>query len=387
MPLECDVSLLKANIREKKSGSNRKSSNKTFRSDSFSSEDQSSVLVPLTDKRMSELVDLHLENKKNNFIEEMRRKLKINENCSNDNKMLEAESDSHISKTVSCLTNQSNDKNESTMPAELSDLKIKTPQLKRNSSSEKKKNSGLVGTILYMSPEMINQKNITFATDLWSFGIILYKMLTGTNIEINHFEIGQLQSFIDSEIISNPVIEDSERDLLKVLLSVDCTQRGVRFEKGLPPDYFFIKNLSYFSETDWENLRKGPTVLNFNSDEFLTELLEEHRKTLLSSMTLKALPIVFSGLVKKIKFLFLYNTRQLVLYQNASLVYIDPATSEKKGKLDLKIMIGAFIESKSKFSIQMPTRKYSFESMEYSASEWVQAIHECTSNRKTFDFK
>lgn len=37
----------------------------------------------------------------------------------------------------------------------------------------------LVGTIEYMSPEMIAKVPHSFSTDLWTLGIITYEMLTG----------------------------------------------------------------------------------------------------------------------------------------------------------------------------------------------------------------
>ena len=36
-----------------------------------------------------------------------------------------------------------------------------------------------VGTLNYVAPEMIQDNDATLATDIWSFGCILYKMLTG----------------------------------------------------------------------------------------------------------------------------------------------------------------------------------------------------------------
>ena len=37
----------------------------------------------------------------------------------------------------------------------------------------------LVGTINYLSPEMIKEQKATLASDLWAFGCIVFKMISG----------------------------------------------------------------------------------------------------------------------------------------------------------------------------------------------------------------
>ncbi len=51
--------------------------------------------------------------------------------------------------------------------------KIKIKNLKEEEEQH------LMGTLEYMAPEIFSKKEYGFHTDLWSFGILLFEMLTG----------------------------------------------------------------------------------------------------------------------------------------------------------------------------------------------------------------
>ena len=254
-------------------------------------------------------------------------------------------------------------------------------------NSFKKKNSGLVGTILYMSPEMIRQATITCSTDLWSLGVILFKMLAGKNLDFDQFNTQSIQTQVDNQIASEKNLADDEKELLHLLLTVDPKKRGIIIEKDKCPDYTLLKSMRFFDEVDWDSLRKNESCLDFESNEGLIEIIDSHRRTKITSLMAKTNKIIFSGLVKKMKWRFLYNTRQLILYSNQLLTYMDPETNEKRGCLDLSTMVDVVCETDKRFSIVMPKRTFIFESIEYPASEWVFHIGNSREKTKEFGYK
>jgi NIMA (never in mitosis gene a)-related kinase len=53
----------------------------------------------------------------------------------------------------------------------------------------------LRGTLVYMSPEVIKEENIDFKTDIWSFGCVLYELITLQPLFTNNpifFVLGQI---------------------------------------------------------------------------------------------------------------------------------------------------------------------------------------------------
>ena len=72
----------------------------------------------------------------------------------------------------------------------------------------------LCGTLEYLSPDVILKRQYEFHTDLWSFGVLMFEMLTGlVRFSISHFhsplsltEIGR-NSFIKLSINRSALIQ------------------------------------------------------------------------------------------------------------------------------------------------------------------------------------
>lgn len=75
----------------------------------------------------------------------------------------------------------------------------------------------------------------------------------------------------------------------------------------------------------------------------------------------------------------IYDTRQLILYDNLSMAYFNPSTGEKRGEIKLTKECNAFGVSASKpksFKLKVPKRVYNFQSIEFPAGKWIDSINE-----------
>lgn len=89
---------------------------------------------------------------------------------------------------------------------------------------EKPRNS-ICGTLDYMSPEILQNSEYTFSSDIWSLGIILYEILHGRTPFSNMEKSAKLRNIIKREINVNPKLPLSVKNLIKKILSFDPQSR------------------------------------------------------------------------------------------------------------------------------------------------------------------
>lgn len=88
----------------------------------------------------------------------------------------------------------------------------------------------IVGTAAYMSPEQARGDPVDFKTDCWSFGVLLFEMLTGRPLFTGHNPFSVIASVL-SQPIENVVasvhveVPDTVRTILVRLLERDCARR------------------------------------------------------------------------------------------------------------------------------------------------------------------
>ena len=83
----------------------------------------------------------------------------------------------------------------------------------------------LMGTLLYMSPEQAEGKEITKASDIYSFGVIMQEMLTGVMV-YDLFNTNDLkQQVIKAEKVNSDLVPNKYRNLIISLTQKNSTQR------------------------------------------------------------------------------------------------------------------------------------------------------------------
>ena len=105
--------------------------------------------------------------------------------------------------------------------------------------------STVVGTPAYISPEVICHEKLTKAVDIYSLGIVMHELLTGS-IPFAEFEIDKLFSSIRNGKykLADSLGKDA-RDIIKRLLERKPNKR---------PGFEEIKRHEYFSRINWELL-------------------------------------------------------------------------------------------------------------------------------------
>jgi hypothetical protein len=87
-----------------------------------------------------------------------------------------------------------------------------------------------------------------------------------------------------------------------------------------------LKKHPFFENVQWEGLRNTPSPIK----KALNPLKTEEKETDYYKEQSRKPKVLKSGLVRKLKSFFLYNTRQFILFDNASIDYLDPENGELK---------------------------------------------------------
>eukprot|EP01132_Coremiostelium_polycephalum_P005523 gene5523-6881_t len=101
------------------------------------------------------------------------------------------------------------------------------------------------GTAEYVCPELLVEKSAGKEADLWSFGILLYQLISGKLPFKGFNEYQTFQVIIKREFTFPPNFDQNAQDLVDRLLNLDPRAR---------PTIEEIKNHPFFSEVIWETL-------------------------------------------------------------------------------------------------------------------------------------
>ena len=224
--------------------------------------------------------------------------------------------------------------------------------------------SSIVGTPAFVAPELLNDGQICYSSDLWSYGCTIFNMLTGRDA----FE-GQTQPELMENIINlkfSPSVEKLPRkakDLIMKLLVIDPTKRlGFGEENSGYPS---IKKHPFFAGVDWEHLQDVRMPL-------FTPYEEEPPPTIADEYLAPDEKIVQQGfLLNKRKLswrereCFLTNKGRLLLFHAKKKIF------KHELKLDQKTSISV---SGKEFTVTIGKSQHVFKIKEKEMSTWPSII-------------
>lgn len=237
-----------------------------------------------------------------------------------------------------------------------------------------------VGTLYYIAPEMLENLEVDFGCDFWALGVTLYRMLTGKYPFNEQSEYLTFQKIRTCEFKVPEDTDPQARDLIEKLLKLDPHQRLGNGPKELGLDLASLKAHPFFAGIGWEHIENSESPLRLKADESLaqrdSDFLAEQQDA--DELMIGSAPkkLVISGRVKKMKMGFFYNTRQLILYTNGSVDYLDPATNTVKGTIRLTRKTKVFAKSSAIFHIDNPEREFIFNTDDVPAATWVDKLKE-----------
>jgi 3-phosphoinositide dependent protein kinase-1 len=82
-----------------------------------------------------------------------------------------------------------------------------------------------VGTEDYIAPEIINNEEPSFASDLWSLGIILFQLLVGKTPFKGQSPFYTFENILAGKYSMPDTVPEDAKDLITRLLKVDPSQR------------------------------------------------------------------------------------------------------------------------------------------------------------------
>jgi len=116
----------------------------------------------------------------------------------------------------------------------------------------------LVGTINYMSPEQVRGQLIDLRTDIWSWGVVLYEMLTGRSPFEGETASDSLAAILDSDPVS-PSNNHELNSLITKALAKDAAQRYQSMHEALQ-DLLRIDIAGNHVSRDYIVSRRRPVV-------------------------------------------------------------------------------------------------------------------------------
>ena len=134
--------------------------------------------------------------------------------------------------------------------------------------------SHFLGTVEYMAPEVVNRRGHDFTADWWSFGVLMYEMLTGRLPFQGEDRKETMNQILKAKLGMPQFLSPEAQALLRALFKRNPANRLGSGANGIND----LKNHPFFASIDWELLLKKkltppfqPTVVADDAFHFDTE--------------------------------------------------------------------------------------------------------------------
>ena len=277
---------------------------------------------------------------------------------------------------------ESEDENENENKSNSIKKDIKEKKNNKNRKRGKRKNS-FVGTIEYMSPEVIAEKPTEYGTDIWAFGIMLYQMyynrtpfkkesayLTFRSIEKSNFEFPHDSS-----------IPKSAKDLIKQILVVDPKKRLGGGSQNSHYDINSLKKHPFFEGIKWNELQNQspPHMKDYKYfEQKQNNEVSKQRYSICYSANDNRInnnaKIIKKGMLRKKTTWFNYSKRYTILDSTPRLLTKNPNIPEKIKEIPLTKKCKIKLVDNNCFDLKTPIKTYRFKGTNNDGNDWAGDI-------------
>ncbi|CAK1556196.1 unnamed protein product [Leptosia nina] len=296
--------------------------------------------------------------------------------------------------------------------------KVEELKEKSDETNDRSRKNSFVGTAQYVSPDILQTRIDTPASDLWALGCIIYQMISGLPPFRASTEFLTFQKIMKMEYEFPEGFPSDAKDLVEKLLLLDHTKRLGANDIG--DTYESIRKHPFFDGIDWDDIwnQTPPTICpylpgcSFEEEYTVPDHLEpglgkdqlvrlweidlstsrvsgilnispEERRRRLEVQTrenkwhqfVDGELILKQGLVEKRKGLFA-RRRMLLLTTGPRLFYVDPVNMVLKGEIPWSPDLRVEAKNFRIFLVHTPNRTYYLEDPEAYALEWRRVIDE-----------
>lgn len=232
-----------------------------------------------------------------------------------------------------------------------------------------------VGSPDYVSPETLNETPISAATDLWSFGCLVYQFFTGYAPFHTSSNYETFQKIESGKYTISDFVPADAKDLITKLLKLNPEERiGYNdFDNG----YETIKSHPFFSGINWEELPRMK-LDGFRSFEPAVQAMKENQQKDSTKKLFSDSEIV----IKEGMVVFESKQRMLVLLEPPKLLICNIDLTQIKKNIPLSNIASVSIQGNELVLVNgLTNAKYEITCDSDDIQLWLSAIKESISSK------